>query len=392
MVSPLRVLILTTRYPDAVRTRLGEVSARQATHLARVPGVEVKVMAPIAFAPFPLDRLPAWQAIRALPASEWKDDIEVMRLRYAPLPLVPGHEATALASRAIPVLRRLRARFPFDVILADYAWPEWPAAMRIGEALDAPFVGKARGPELTNALRIPRQRERLRKAAGKAATLLAVSSATRDEILSLGVREHRVRVHYTGVDRERFRCGFRESAKAELRLAGPVVLTAGVVCERKGQIRAVEAMRLVPGATLLIAGRGPDEGRIRERVRELEMSDRVRFLGLVPHEQMPLLNAAADVAILASTKEGLANVWVEALASGTPVVTPDVGGAREAIDRPAAGRIVGASPEELAAGVRSLLASPPPPSEVAAAAAKFSWTTNAEELAHTLRESIAAQR
>jgi hypothetical protein len=68
------------------------------------------------------------------------------------------------------------------------------------------------------------------------------------------------------------------------------------------------------------------------------LGDRVRLTGAVAHDAMPGLMAAADVMALASASEGLANVWVEALACGTPIVVPDVGGAREVVtDPPTAG-------------------------------------------------------
>ena len=59
---------------------------------------------------------------------------------------------------------------------------------------------------------------------------------------------------------------------------------------------------------------------------------------------MPELLAAADLMLLPSEREGLANVWIEALACGTPILIADVGGAREVLDRPEAGRLVGARP------------------------------------------------
>jgi teichuronic acid biosynthesis glycosyltransferase TuaC len=95
---------------------------------------------------------------------------------------------------------------------------------------------------------------------------------------------------------------------------------------------------------------------------------------------MPELLAAADLMLLPSEREGLANVWVEALACGTPILIPDVGGAREVLDRPEAGRLVAREPEAIAAAAREMLASPPDPAKVRAAVERFSWTRNAAKL------------
>jgi glycosyltransferase involved in cell wall biosynthesis len=74
------------------------------------------------------------------------------------------------------------------------------------------------------------------------------------------------------------------------------------------------------------------------------------------------------------------------LACGTPVVTTDVGGAREVIDRPEAGRLVPRDPDAVAAAVNALLADPPAQAAVRAAAERFSWSRNAAELhAHLAR-------
>src|SRR5207253_1014089 len=104
-----------------------------------------------------------------------------------------------------------------------------------------------------------------------------------------------------------------------------------------------------------------------------------------PHSELPGLLAAADVMVLPTVSEGLANVWVEALACGTPVVTSDVGGAREVIDRPEYGRLVPRDPAAIAAAVRALLADPPAPAAVREGAMRFSWDRNGAELAAHLK-------
>ena len=97
--------------------------------------------------------------------------------------------------------------------------------------------------------------------------------------------------------------------------------------------------------------------------------------------------------VLPSEREGLANAWLEALGCGVPLVIPDVGGAREVLDRPEAGRIAPRDPAAIAAAVRDILHHPPEPLAVRAAAARFSWAANGEALhAHLARIAAAAAR
>lgn len=93
--------------------------------------------------------------------------------------------------------------------------------------------------------------------------------------------------------------------------------------------------------------------------------------------------------VLPSEREGLANVWVEALACGVPLVIPDIGGAREVVRDRSAGRIAARTPEAIAAAVRELLDDPPSQEEVAANAERFSWEENAAQLTAFWRRSAA---
>ena len=223
------------------------------------------------------------------------------------------------------------------------------------------------------------------EAARAAGGLLAVSEGLKRDMTGLGIPADKVKVHYTGIDLDRFLPLDRAREKARLGIEGPLIVTPGALIERKGQKLAIEALARLPDATLLMAGDGPDRKALERQAQKLGVAGRARFLGSRPHEEMPRLLAAADVMLLPSRSEGLANVWVEALACGTPVVTCQAGSAGEAIDRPAAGRMVEREPGELAAAVRALLATPPAQDEVRKAALRFSWQRNSEELAAHLR-------
>jgi len=148
---------------------------------------------------------------------------------------------------------------------------------------------------------------------------------------------------------------------------------------------------LPPEVNLAIVGTGPLEESLRASAAQAGLASRVRFLGNVEHDILPQLLSAASAMVLISQSEGLANAWIEALACGAPIVIPDVGGAREVVTSPAAGRIVARDPAEIAAALADLIANPAPQDEVAACAARFRWAANAAALAK-IYESVIAGR
>ncbi|TVV69999.1 glycosyltransferase, partial [Sphingomonas solaris] len=310
----------------------------------------------------------------------------VERPRFPIVPLVGGPLAPRLMARALlPLLRRIRADFPFDVIDAEFFYPDGPAAVRLGRALGVPVSIKARGGDIHYWSAQAGCRRQIVAAGRAAGGMLAVSGPLRDDMIALGLPGDRIHVHHTGVDAALFAPRDRAAAKAALGVEGPLLVSVGYLIERKGQRLAIEALPMIPDATLLIVGQGPARGDLEARVAALGLGERVRFLGTLPHAELPALMGAADVMVLPSSSEGLANVWVEALSCGTPVVTADVGGAREVIDRPAAGRLVALDPAAIAMGVNALLADPPGQAAARAAVAGFTWEANTAALYAHLR-------
>jgi teichuronic acid biosynthesis glycosyltransferase TuaC len=387
----LRVLTLSTLFPNSAQPTLGVFVERQTLGLAARDDVELEVIAPIGLPVWPLLLHPHYAPLRRLPIEEEYRGLRVHRPRYRVWPVFgAASSAGSMAAALLPLLTGIRGRFPFDVIDAEYFWPDGPAAMRLSEALDIPFSVKARGSDIYLWGDRPRIGPQILEAAQRAGGLLAVSTSLKAEMTARGFPDDRIQVHHTGVDLDRFRPLDRALAKANLGVSGPLLVCAGGLIPRKGQAAATEAVRYVPGATLMLVGDGPDRSALERQVRQSGLQDRVRFLGSRPHDELPALLAAADVAVQPSSAEGLANVWVEALACGTPVVTCDVGGARDVIDRPAAGRLVPREPEAIAGAVRELLAAPPDPAEIREGAEKFSWERNADELFEHL--SLVARR
>ena len=118
--------------------------------------------------------------------------------------------------------------------------------------------------------------------------------------------------------------------------------------ERKGFHRVIELLpdllQIQPDLRYLIVGGTSPEGDMREelleQVRSLNLEDRVHFLGSMPAAEIRWPLSAADVFVLATSNEGWANVFLEAMACGLPVVTTDVGGNAEVVCKPEVGTIV----------------------------------------------------
>lgn len=378
----LRVLTLSTLYPDRSRPGFGAFVERQTTRLAAHPGVEVKVAAAFAVPALGLGRFhPLYRDLLRLPRREQWNGLDVLRVPFPTLPKLGGRiNPWSLTNRLVPVLDRLRAEFPFDVIDAEFFYPDGPAAVALGRRYGVPVSIKARGSDIHLWGSIPACRPKIVAAGRGAAGMLAVSAALRDDMIALGLPGEGIRVHHTGVDQAMFHPRDRTPAKAAFGVDGPLVVSVGNLIPLKGHALLIEAMAALPGVSLLIAGRGPEQPALAARIAAAGLADRVRLLGALPHDQLPGLFAAGDVMALPSSSEGLANVWVEALACGTPIVITDVGGARELVDRPAAGRLVERTPEGIAEAIRSVLADPKPQAEVAETAKRFTWERNTEAL------------
>jgi len=386
----LRVLTLSTLFPSALRPAHGIFVERQTLGLASLNDVEVQVVAPVGIPPWPLSRHPHYARRRSLPFhEEWKG-LELHRPRYPVLPVV-GTRGTArrMAAALLPLLKELYSAFRFDVIDAEFFWPDGPAAVALGDALDVPVSIKARGSDINFWSRNKAVLPQLRAAGEGAHGLLAVSEALKANMVELGMPEDRIRVHYTGIDLERFRPFDRNAVKAELGITGPLLVTVAALIPGKGQALTLEALLRLPEATLLLAGEGPDRARLEALAATLGLSSRVRFLGSVSHEDVARLLGAADVTILASRSEGLANVWVESLACGTPVVTTDVGGAKEVISSDV-GTLVSPDAAAIADAVQALLAGPPNRERIRERDTRFSWERNARELRAHLQEISGA--
>lgn len=382
-----RLLSIATLYPNAHTPRFGTFVARQLEALAARGDWDVTVINPIGTPPFAPGR---YAPLAAAAVSGVEHGVTVLRPRFTLIPAVGGPFNPRMISRTVlPLARRLHREQPFDLVDAQFFYPDGPAAAAIAADLGLPLSIKARGADISFWGAKPYAARKMRAAAGQAAGLLSVSTALAEDMAAIGLPHDKIITHYTGLDRGLFQPIGRPEARARLTPAtglalpadAPVLATVGALIPRKGQALVIEALPSLANTHLLLVGTGADKATLQALAGKLGVAERVHFLGSLDHALLPVVLSAANAMVLPSASEGLANAWVEALACGTPLVITDVGGARELVASPAAGTLVERSSAAIVEAVTALLANPPAPETVAASAARFSWEANAAALA-----------
>ncbi|HAV81674.1 MAG TPA: glycoside hydrolase [Erythrobacter sp.] len=382
-----RVLSLSTLFPNTAQPRFGIFVAKSLEALQRDTHWDTAVINPIGLPPLALGR---YRALSEAARDTQEFGMTVHRPVFRLLPKVGGRLNPGLITKAVlPLARELHAQQPFDLVDAQFFYPDGPAAMAVARDLGLPFSVKARGADIHYWGARAYGRDALLETADAAAGVLAVCETLADDMAELGMARDKITVHYTGLDRDLFRpmdhVGLKkrlgESFGIPLAASDTVLVTVGALIERKGQAFVIKALADLPNARLLLVGAGADETSLRGLARQVGVADRVHFLGSLEPALLPPILSAADAMVLPSASEGLANAWIEALACGTPIVITDAGGAREVVTSPAAGVIVARTCRAVREGIEQVMRNPRPPQMVAATVERFSWTANAAALA-----------
>jgi teichuronic acid biosynthesis glycosyltransferase TuaC len=354
----MRVLVLTTVFPNAQQPTLGVFVRERVRRVAEF--AKVVVVAPIPW--FPLNGHIRGRHLEAISPVEFDGTLEVHHPRFLCVPRYGKWlDGLLYTVSLVPFMFRLRRRFAFDVIDAHFAYPDGFAAVLLGRIFRRPVVITLRG-SIVRLSTYPTHRPLLRLALRLATRIVAVSRSLKDVAIALGTPDTKVRVIPNGVDTAHFAPSSRAAARERLGLplTSTIVLSVGGVNEGKGHHRIVQ---LLPSLLerhpnllyVIVGGERPGDTsrpRIERMVATNDLRDHVWFAGERSHDEIPLWMAASDLFCLATRSEGWANVLLEAMACGLPVVTTRVGGNHEIISSPELGILV--DPHDDAALARAI--------------------------------------
>lgn len=354
----LRVLVVSRSYPSDELPSLGLWVERPTVLLSRRHEVEVVAAVPWCPPAPAVGPLRQYTRFRRIPRHERRDGVPVHRPRFV---AGPGRTLYAVESRAQELalrrtVLRLHAEAPFDLVHAHMAYPEGAVAHRLARRLGVPFVITEHAPWTDEWFASGAVRREALAAAGAASALLPVSTSVRDTIVSYIGDTDRMHVVPVGVDADTFALGPVSSRVPDQ------VLYVGWLNFVKGVDVLLQAMKLIaelgdPGRLLLVGGAyyrntRLQEERLRTLAAELDLGDRVQFLGRLPQGEVARLMGESAVVVLPSRAESFGAVLVEALACGTPVVATRCGGPEDIVT-PAVGRLV---PVDDASALASALA------------------------------------
>lgn len=366
----MKILTFSTLFPNAEKPGHGIFVETRLRHLVASGRVQARVVAPVPWFPSSHPRFGQYARQARVPREETRHGLRVAHPRYPVLPKIGMNVAPLLLAQAVkPTIARLIDEGDdFDLIDAHYFYPDGVAAALLAQWFNKPLVITARGSDITLLPQYALPRRMIKWAARRADAVITVCSALRDEVVALGVDAKRVTSLRNGVDLDLFQPTPR-TPNQEFSL-----LTVGHLVAVKAQELIIGALPLLPGVRLVVAGDGPNRAMLENLARELKVADRTTFLGAVPQAELRAHYGAADALVLASSREGWANVLLESMACGTPVVASRVYGTPEVVAAPEAGILMAErSPHGVADAVNALRAAYPDRAATRRYAEGFSW-------------------
>lgn len=340
----MNILTFTTLYPSDSQPNHGLFVEHRIRHVAASGQATIRVLAPVAWFPSTDPRFGNYAALARTPRHAQRHGLIIDHPRY---PLIPkiGMNLTPFTMAAAmihPLQKIIDEGFDFQLIDAHFLYPDGVAAALLGQWFHKPVVMTGRGTDITLIPQYPIPRRMIRWACKRSAAVITVCQALKHALIPLGIPDQQIRVLPNGVDLELFQPHDRTMARRELGVDGMTLLSVGHLVQRKGHDIPIRALTQLPNTRLIIAGGGGTfeddaEATLKQLAQDLGVAHRVHFAGAVPQTRLPLYYSAADILVLASAREGWANVLLEAMACGLPVIASSVWGTPEVVTAPEAG-------------------------------------------------------
>ncbi len=333
----MKVLVFTTLYPNHLSPNFGVFVKERMTGFARLPGHEVRVVAPVPY--YPPIKIGSRAKYTQIKLQEEIEGVTVYHPRYFMTPKIGmSMYGMMMYLSVLSFINHLQREFDFDLIDSHYVYPDGFAAIKLGQYFNKPVTVSARGSDIHLFSTFPLIRRLLQYTLTHADHTIAVCQALRDAMVRLHVPEEKITVIPNGVDENKFFPADKTTSREHLGLPNKkILLSVGRLEPLKGfqlLIKTLKRLREDFGKEdlyLVIVGEGPYRKELEALIAALKLNEHVLLAGVKPHAELRKWYNAANYFCLASEREGWPNVLLEALACGTPVIATNVWGIPEVI-------------------------------------------------------------
>ncbi|MBA6391085.1 glycosyltransferase [Colwellia sp. BRX10-3] len=266
-------------------------------------------------------------------------------------------------------------------VLASWAYPEGVTAAILKKIFGFKLTIDCLGSDVNVHSLCPRRKKQLAFAFKHATTVATKSNALAAKVLEIAPSA-KVKTIYNGVNFERFSIEKKpDSSKLKFLFIGNLISTKGV-------FELLAAAKLLKDKNvdfeLSLIGKGPEKAKLAAYIEQNELQNTVKIIGAIPHEQLNQWFAKSHALILPSYREGVPNVIMEALATGTPVVATSVGGIPEVIKNDINGILLeDYQPDTIYQGIRSLMNEAWSSGGILKSVESYTWENTSEQFLDT---------
>lgn len=343
----MNILTITSLFPNSVQTRHGIfVETRMRKYKEAYQEHNVDVVAPVPFFPI-IDRfVPSRKKLHKIPSIEQRNGFQVFHPRYLSIPGLGMYTNPFFLFFSLLWFylthRELFSRS--DVLDVHYFYPDGFAAVALAKIIKKPTLVTARGNDISLLPSYKFVRTLIKWTIKNSTKCAGVCKALTEEMQQLVPTRNDYIVLRNGVDLDFF-VTYSEEERRKLRIERNlddkyVIICVGHFIERKGQYLVIDAIKDIENVHLLLAGDGEMENELRKQVKDLKIEHKVQFLGHRTPSQLVEDFNVADISILASSREGWANVLLESMACGTRVIATAIWGTPEVIKTEIAGNLI----------------------------------------------------
>lgn len=359
----MKVLLLAHYFPKPDNPIMGTWALAQAQALVR-QGLELRVVSFTSWVPQTLALTPGANAYaHCPPLHTWPGNVTAHYPRWLYYP-VPPFKQQAYHS-PLPFLQlawksaqrqlmHLIDQYQPDVLFCHHSLPNAWLIAQLPSAYQRPLIVQEHDfDEIADCRQYPKRQAAVQQAIAKTSAWLAVSNRMAQDMKTLFPGAN-VRVHHNGVDLPPAHLTRR--ARPAAIANKKVVLACALFAERKGISLLVKAFHQIaskhPDAILRIIGSGPEEDTIQQTIQALKISNKVQLIGRKPHAEVLQEMAWADCFVLTGWDEPFATVYLEAMATGKPIICCNDGGITDVIQHGVHGLTV--PPKDLTATAQAV--------------------------------------